>query len=452
MGIEKGEGLHVWVVSFGEPLPIDGGTPRLRRAGMLSYALADMGHTVTWWASAFDHYAKRKRFDQTTVTTLQSEIQLVCLRTIAYRRNVSIRRIISNIVLGREYRRQLAQLPRPDVIFCAYPTIELLDISVEFGRATGVPVVADVRDLWPDIWLDALPAVASPLVKLALMPFYKAARRALRGATAICGNSEGMVEWGIALAGRGRQEIDRSFPFGYPEDALEDAKRAEATAFWSERLGDDVLRTKFKCCYFGGITTRASLDLVVDAAHRLRADGHNDIVFILCGTGAAEGALRERARGNPNIVFAGWVDGPKLRVLGAHADVGLLPFRDFPDFVRSLPNKVSEYLSLALPIISSLDGEVRALVEAQNCGVRYEANNANDLARVIYDLYCDREKLQRLRVNARTAFEQLFSADVVNEKLIEYLERLTAAGRPRTAGAPTVECAKASWQQEDYET
>src|SRR5262249_61124298 len=51
--------MKIWLITVGEPLPIESGQPRLLRTGILADLLARRGHQVTWWTSAFDHFRKR---------------------------------------------------------------------------------------------------------------------------------------------------------------------------------------------------------------------------------------------------------------------------------------------------------------------------------------------------------------------------------------------------------
>ncbi len=45
----------------------------------------------------------------------------------------------------------------PDVIHVCNVPIELCHAAVTYGRAKGIPVVIDVRDLWPDVYLEVIP-------------------------------------------------------------------------------------------------------------------------------------------------------------------------------------------------------------------------------------------------------------------------------------------------------
>ena len=53
--------MKVWIVSTGEPLPIDGENVRLRRMGSLAEYLVKRGNEVVWFSSSFEHYKKHQR-------------------------------------------------------------------------------------------------------------------------------------------------------------------------------------------------------------------------------------------------------------------------------------------------------------------------------------------------------------------------------------------------------
>jgi hypothetical protein len=55
--------MRVWLITVGEPLPLDGPGERMLRTGILAAFLAARGHEVVWWSSSFDHVRKRQRSD-----------------------------------------------------------------------------------------------------------------------------------------------------------------------------------------------------------------------------------------------------------------------------------------------------------------------------------------------------------------------------------------------------
>src|SRR4051812_12454031 len=101
--------MRVWLVTVGEPMPEPGADHRLLRTGILSQELARRGHDVTWWASTFDHFSKK---EVASVTTRRewSGGRIVQLHVpVHYRSNISLRRIVHNVLTAREFRSQAAR-------------------------------------------------------------------------------------------------------------------------------------------------------------------------------------------------------------------------------------------------------------------------------------------------------------------------------------------------------
>jgi glycosyltransferase involved in cell wall biosynthesis len=138
--------------------------------------------------------------------------------------------------------------------------------------------------------------------------------------------------------------------------------------------------------------------------------------------------------GLDNVRFAGWIDRPKLVVLAERSMAALAPYRNREDFRMSLPNKVLDALSLGLPILSPLQGEVAALLAARDVGLRYDEGSGASLARCVAELAASPARRARIAANARETFARSYSADAVYGALVKRLEEL-AGMSPAPAGA-----------------
>lgn len=414
--------MRVWLVTVGEPLPTDVGAPRLLRAGILAERLWRAGHEVVWWTSSFDHTAKRHRAATDDTIILRERYTLKLLHGPGYRRNVSLARVRDHRAVARKFAMQAPVEPSPDVVLASYPTIELAAAAARYGRARGIPVVVDVRDLWPDIFLDLVPAWARLPARIALAPLYAEARRALAGATAVVGNSRPFVEWALRLAGRSAGPDDVEFPFGYDASAPDDARQAEASAFWQAR---GISRTDGRpiACFFGTFGRQFDIDTIVAAARLLAGEG-SPLLFVLCGEGERLPAYRRAAADLPNVLFPGWVDAPKIWTLMRMSTIGLAPYLPGPGFAGNLPNKPIEYLSASLPVVSGIEGYLGKLLREADCGITYPAGDAHALACSLAGLLADRERLSRMSANARALFAARFDADAVYGGMIAFLERI----------------------------
>lgn len=412
--------MRVWLATVGEPLPTDEGTSRLLRAGIIANQLARRGHQVLWWTSSFDHFRKRQRVKCDTSILLKNGVELRILYGRGYQRNVSLSRFLDHTQVARSFLSQAPDVPLPDIILCSYPTIELALACTRFGREYGIPVILDIRDLWPDIFLDLTPKWASPIIRLLLEPMWRQAREACSNASAICATSPRFVEWGVEHAGRSLSEFDRDFPLGYVDVEPLPAQLAEAKSYWND-LGVKDDSGVFTACFFGTMGRQFDLETVIDAARLLELQGAPQIRFVLCGAGDRLDNLRRRAAGLESVLLPGWVDAPKIWMLMRMSQVGLAPYLNNAGFSDNFPNKTIEYMSAGLPVVSSLHGYYKKFLQEQRIGVSYAYREPDELADLLVKLVSDPGGINAMSGRAKAIFSECFEADTVYGHMIDYL-------------------------------
>jgi len=400
-------------------LPTDGENVRMWRTGIIASLLVDRGHRVTWWTSSFYHALKRQRVRKDEVIVLSSRYRLILLHAPAYSRNISIARLINHCMIGRKFVKFAKREKAPDIILCSFPTIELSLAATRYGVKQRVPVVLDVRDLWPDIFLDFTPQKLRWLVKFLLFPYFWAARSAFRNATAVLGITDPIMRWGLEKASRPQSPFDRDFPFGYPSKKVDATEVSRSVNFWAKH-GIDHQKKAFVCCFFGTLGRQLDLDTVIHAARRL-LDQKSPFIFVLCGDGDNSEYYRNLAKGCDNIIFPGWVNQADITVLMKRSSVGLTPYYSKMDFSMSIPNKSIEYLSAGLPVISSLKGVLQELLSVHQCGITYENGNSDMLISILTNLYDNPGELKVMSEHARRLYEQRFAADEVYNKMVDHL-------------------------------
>lgn len=413
--------MRIWLVTIGEPLPTDSsGGDRLYRTGILATMLAKHGHEVVWWSSTFDHMRKQQRFLTDTTLSLESGVKLKLLNGGGYKSNISFRRLVDHSILARKFMRQSKDMSQPDVILCSLPPLELAVATTRYGQVRGVPVILDIRDLWPDVFLMTVPRWLRTLFSLALAPMWWQARTACRNAFAITGNAPSFVQWGLSHANRLAGNLDQHFPFGYANPVLTGDEQNKAKQFWS-KYGLHEGKSIFTICFFGTFSNQFDLETVIDAALILEAEGV-DVKFVLCGTGERLEALKARAGGRQAVIFPGWVGRAEIWSLMAYSHVGIAPYRNHAGFVGNLPNKPIEYMAGGLPVVSGLHGYLEELLDSNQCGVNYKPGDARALCDVIVRLMKDEQQLTTMSTNAYRLFSEKFDADKVYGEMMSYLE------------------------------
>jgi len=372
--------MRVWIIEIGESIPgIDQGA-REWRCGMLSKALVAQGYEVTWWSSTFYHARKCQRFNKACVVEALPGLQIRFLYGPGYANNKSLKRIFHHIIVAEAFAREAIKNNKPDVIFCCLPNLELADQVVKYGKKASVPVLIDIRDLWPDHYLSLVPKWARGLAKAALFTEYRRVRVLLRDATGITAISETFLKWALRHAGRERRGSDEVFHMSYPElsshlQAQVDIRQSELIVQYNFQP-KDVLIT-----FMGTFVSSFNLETVIEAAGRLQRDGQRNIRFMLVGEGDAGPRLRAQAEGLTNITFTGWFDQLSIVALLRLSAAGLAPYRD--DTSISLPNKPFEYMAAGLPLLSSLRGELETLIRDELIGLQYRAGDPRSLVEMV---------------------------------------------------------------------
>ena len=382
-----GDRRRFWLITVGEPLPGLSGDARPWRTGLLTAELMRRGHDVTWWTSRFDHFTKT--FWPSSTQDFGERARLRLLSGCGYQNHVSLSRLIDHAQLAQEFCRTASREPIPDAILCSFPTIELSLGAVGFAAARGLPVALDVRDLWPDIFVDVLPRPLRGLGRVASAPYTLATKRAFRGATAVVGVSEAYLDWGLAKAGRGRHMQDRVFHLGYerPRDRRSDPNSREVLTQFGARAD------KITCTFSGSFGRTYDLAPIFAVAEELDARGFQ---FVVCGDGERSAEWRRLASGGTNVHFTGWLAREPLEQVLAASDVGLAAYEDGAP--QSIPNKVIEYLAAGLPVVSSLRGETEKLLRHERCGLSYDSRDSKTLLRALLAL---RTLEERRRLGSR---------------------------------------------------
>lgn len=409
--------MKIWLLTVGEPVPVaDSGNPRLLRTGVLARHLAQRGHNVTWWTSTFDHNLKKHRTDGDAAIDWNG-VSIRMLHSVGYGANVSLRRFVDHAGVARKFRRAAAKEVKPDVILASLPTIELAREAVRYGCSSGVPVLVDVRDLWPDVLFDLLTPWLRPVGKFALHWLMRDATYTLRQCVGVVGISQSYLAWALRYAGRSECATDGLFPLGYfaPSPQSGDFKAAER-----KLLGLGVDPGCTICWYVGSFGRQYDLDPVIFTARQFFLEERKDIQFVISGDGDQATRWRRSAIGLDNVVFTGWITADEINWLRLHSAIGLQPYADGAP--QGLANKLFEYLSAGMPVISSLRGENEKLIEAHQCGVTYRAGDAQDFQCKLISLLYAPEARRQMGQRGLDLFRTHFDASTVFDGLADHIE------------------------------
>ncbi len=420
--------MRIWLLHVGEELPGDD-QPRRFRYGYLADALAQKGHQVLRWAPTFQHACKIQRFTEHTRLNVNDRYSIQFVYAPGYRSNASLARWQCYRRLALEFRKLAPQYERPDLIVTGIPSLEWCEAAIRFGRRHHVPTVVDVRDLWPDVMLNAVPRQLRPLGRLALTALFRQSRWNCRHADAITAVSHSYLDWALQHAGRTPRKLDQVYPLGYEAPTVSDEQR-RVQLEWLRSQGVDSAKTI--CCYTGLFENSYDVESIVNAARQLHESGQGrHLQFVLCGDGSKMKTVRQLASGLPNVVILGWVKASTITVLLEIARIGIAAYA--PHALQSLPNKVFEYMSGGLAIVSSLQGEMAKLLEKHQIGATYLAGDFHDLASVVLTAVHSADQLKKMCRGSRQLFDAQYRVETLYDQFSNYLEDVALKHQHRQA-------------------
>lgn len=409
--------LKVWLVNEGENLPGDDNNPRLQRMGLLAYELEKLGPKVTWWQSTFNHYQKKFRYHEDTDIKLSENLDLKLIHSCGYKKNVCVRRMLHEWKTAKGFYDKAQHEALPDVIVSAMPTVAQAHFTVKFAKEHHVPVIVDLRDLNPDVFVSPFHGLMRKLVALGIIPLQIMLGNALKNADGLVGTTEPYLNWGLKYAKRTRRENDRIFFVSYPDHGV--MNKLSENSRWKEYENYPGII----CCFFGQFGQLVDFDTLIKAAEICRRE-KLDVQFLLCG----KGELLEHywqvvsEKHLDNVKLPGWVNQTDIADIGYLSDVGLMAYKKNDNFDMQMPNKFSEYLSLGLAIMLQPTGVMLDVITKNACGMHYE--NAEELFEALKKLSDDRALLERMKANARSLFEREFSVGNVYKEYGRYIMKM----------------------------
>jgi glycosyltransferase involved in cell wall biosynthesis len=259
--------------------------------------------------------------------------------------------------------------PRPDVIYASSPPLLPMFSAWLVSRFRGVPLVLEVRDLWPASLVELSVPAASPMVgAMSRLERFLYDRSALI-VTLTEGIRRNIIERGW------RPEKIHTIRYGvsaerfFPDQAT--ANRVRAKEGWE---GLKIV------LYLGAHGLANNLDVILRAADRLR--GRADIRFVLVGDGLEKQRLIGLAADLKlnNLVFRDPISARDAAGYINAADLCVATLQDTPLFRSAIPSKLIEYMACGKAVVVGIRGEAETIVEKAGAGLVFSPSDDAQLA------------------------------------------------------------------------
>lgn len=304
-----------------------------------------------------------------------------------------------------------------DVIVVSSPTFFVVISAWIMSRLLGVPYVFEVRDLWPGIFVE-LGVLKNPTIIRLLegleMFLY---RRAARVVVVTDSFKDILVARGLP-ASHVDVVTNGVDPEYYQPQSRDTPQRA------AHGLGDACV-----VLYIGAHGISHALQAILRSAERLR--DRDDIRFVFVGEGAEKKALVDKAAelGLTNVLFVPGQPKDTMPSWYATADVALVPLRDIALFETFIPSKMFEILACARPIVGSVRGEPRRILEASGGAVVVDPEDSAAIADAVRALADDPDRRDALGRAGRSFVMAHYDRRVLARRYAALLDAVRAEHR-----------------------
>jgi hypothetical protein len=283
----------------------------------------------------------------------------------------------------------LPRLRGHDVVIVSSPTFFVVLTALLMSRLWRIPYIFEVRDLWPGIFVGLGILRNRTLIRLLEAIEMFLYRRAARVIVVTDAFADDLRRRGVPASKVVTITNGVDSRFFVPGDRNNEVRRQHG-------LGD-----RFVVLYIGAHGISHGLSAVLDAAGRLQ--GHRDALIVFVGEGAEKAMLVKRAAGLGlrNVVFV--PAQPKDQMPGwyAAADVVLVPLRSVPMLEAFIPSKMFEIMAAGRPIVGSVRGEARRILEASQGALVVDPEDSAGIADAVVRLESDPALRARLGANGR---------------------------------------------------
>ncbi|GAA1722535.1 glycosyltransferase family 4 protein [Propioniferax innocua] len=361
--------------------------PQSRRWGMLVAHFAKRGHRIDVVVPRWQETTEWVPPEGVTVHTVRSFV-----RGIRLQRRIMNEALTTLGSLATGWRIA-HEGPRTDVVIGTVPALGALPIALAIGRGHNIPVVADIRDAWPDIirhwreWGDTgtsdeggQKSLSVGIIMSTLVPIIDRVYTSMeRSADHVVTTTESLAH---VFQNRGiKVDAIRNTSFGLVPAPLDPpAERRDGT---------------LRVLYLGNIGRAQHLATAIRAAAIAQQRGV-PVRLRLVGDGAESTAMRQfnERLGHPAEVISR-VEAAEVAASYEWADTVLVCLRRWPGMQWTVPSKLYEILQCGRHVSASLRGEAAAIVAEARAGDVVPPEDPEALAELWAELHADRRRLQK---------------------------------------------------------
>ncbi|NIA07971.1 MAG: glycosyltransferase [Actinobacteria bacterium] len=301
---------------------------------------------------------------------------------------------------------------KADAMICTSPPLSVGLTGWMLSKFKRIPMVFEVRDLWPESAIDTGVLTNKWLIKVS----YWLERLSYKSAKWINVLTPAFEESLIANKGISPDMISM-IPNGADLDIFHPGDRNN----WVREKHD--LGDKFVVTYVGAHGRANALMQLIESAKILK-EKDGEVQIMLVGDGMEKAGLIEAAKEAKleNVTFVEPVSKAKIVDYVNAADACTAVLKKVDTFKTVYPNKVFDYMSAARPVIVGIDGVARKLLEDARAGMYVEPENAGAFVEAVLKLKSNPQLCNEYGQNGLNFVRKNFDRSVLADKYLDILK------------------------------
>lgn len=313
-----------------------------------------------------------------------------------YKKNISLKRFVSHYSWGREVGKYLSKRKKPDVVYCAVPSLTAPLTVAKYCEKESIKFIIDIQDLWPEAFKMA---INIPIISdVMFFPFSVIANGIYKRADEIIAVSQTYVD--RALGVNKKCKTGHTVFLGTKLETYDEGAKGEPALIKPE---DEIW-----IGYCGSLSASYDIPNLIKAISMLNKKGYSYLKLIIMGDGANRKQYEECAQMcKESIVFTGKLTYERMCATLNQCDIAVNPIKH--GSAASIINKHGDYAASGLPVVNTQESpEYRNLIKTYNMGLNCANENAEELSAKIEELIVDENKRLEMGRMSRKCAEEKF--------------------------------------------
>ncbi len=401
--------MNIWLVSIFENTPLDDNL-NTRYNSLVSEA-GHRNHNVVFWSSTFRHNIKKQRNLDSNEITISPNLKVNFIKAKSYSKNISFSRMLSHYALGKKLIDAFDnQSVLPDVIVVAFPPISTAYDVIQWANKKSIPVIIDIIDPWPDVFVQHMTGLKRSLVQLGVYPLQRKTTNIFRNSSAIIAISKQYIDWANRYCNEKKETA-----YFYPAVQFDEIKRQIELAKTTRTKQHDRLTV----IYAGSLGYSYDIPTILASAEWLEK-AQPKIQFIIAGDGPQKGIVEKYQSTHHNLKYLGRLSKEKLMEEYYLSDIGLT--QHIKGATQSVTYKLFDLLACGLPIMNSLESEMKSIIVDNKVGLHNNPGDFQQLAKNILRCFEDSELLTEMKANATRLTAEQGDSKIVYKNALDFIE------------------------------